>query len=128
MNYLQIANNIIAIRYYKSLCFYLPNDIEILKAYEDLCIYVFSNFELPESHTVYILNAFGIKNRTNKHATIAKIKQNHEKIESNFSIEIPLRAIECFFSWGTSSEVDYNKIIKLNFLIAKLHCLVGEKN
>lgn len=124
--YTLIITNIAAIRHLKKQNFILPTDSEILMAYEDLCVYVFMNFKFPESHKDYIENALGIEKCNDLNITMIQIKQNHEKITSDFSLETPLRVIECFFSWGKPEEIDINKIIKLNFLIAKLHYLVGK--
>jgi hypothetical protein len=102
-------------------------DIAILNAYEELAFYVISNFELPGSHLQYILSSLGKLTSATKDTMISEIISKHKSIQGAFDIEIPLRAIESYYSWGRPDNIDLEKLIEVKYLIAKLHSLVGDK-
>lgn len=103
----------------------IPEDKNILNAFEKLSVFVIKNFELPESNKKYIYENLKIeKYITNISEEL--IKQN-SLIKGHFNIELKLRAIEAYFSWGRPENIEHKKLITLKYLIAKLHSLVGDK-
>lgn len=104
----------------------LPEDQHILKAFENLSVFAISNYPIPKSHADYInKNLKTDAGRSNK-KMIESLKSKHENINEYFDIEIPLRGIESIFSWG-KPDIELHDYIKLNYLIAKLYSLIGDK-
>lgn len=104
----------------------LPEDKLLLEAYEKLAIYVIQNFDIPGSHTDYIRNSFKVENCDTSDILMAGIIERNKKIKDHFSIEIPLRGVEVFFSYG-KPKIEAFQHKKLKYLIAKLHSLIGDK-
>jgi len=102
-----------------------PDDKPILKAFENLATFVIANFEVPSSHKDYIHKNLGIdKSSVN---LVEDLISNNSKITKHFEIELKLRAIEAYFTWGKPQEINNENLIILKYLTAKLHSLVGDK-
>lgn len=101
------------------------DDNSILKAFENLATFVILNFEIPSSHKKYIYKNLGIEESVLNIAD--ELINNNSKIKEHFDIELKLRAIESFFSWGKPENIENQQLITLKYLIAKLHSLVGDK-
>jgi|GEM_PF-2537948 len=104
----------------------LPENATILKAFEELSIYVIKNFEIPGTHIDYIFECLDMAKVENSSSMIDELISINKSIEDRFAIEIKLRAIESYFSWGRPSEIELEKLVTLKYLIAKLHALIGD--
>lgn len=102
-----------------------PEDNTILNAFENLAVFVITNFEIPSSHKEYIYKNLGIKDSVLDLAD--EIIKNNSKIKEHFDIELKLRGIESYFSWGKPKNIELQQLITLKYLIAKLHSLIGDK-
>jgi len=125
-NYRFIAQQIFDIRFIlNAIGLEKPDDKPILEAFENLAIFVIENFEIPSSHKEYINENLGIdKSSVN---LVEDLLNTNAKITKHFSIELKLRAIEVYFSFGRPEEIDTHNLTILKYLIAKLHSLVGDK-
>jgi hypothetical protein len=97
-----------------------------LNAFEEVAFYVIKNFEVPSTHKEYIIRSLGISDVDGSLNMIDEIVKNHKKITEHFNIEVPLRAIEAYFSWN-EPEIELEKLKVLKYLIAKLHSLIGDR-
>lgn len=102
-----------------------PDDNSILNAFENLAIFVITNFEVPSSHKEYIYKNLGINE--SRFDIANELIKNNSEIKDHFDIELKLRGIECYFSWGKPENIELQQLITLKYLIAKLHSLIGDK-
>ncbi len=102
-----------------------PEDSAILKSFEELAIFIITNFEIPSSHKKYIQNNLGFKAPVED--MVEELIKNNSEITEYFDIELKLRALECYFSWGKPLDIRIEKLMFLKYLIAKLHSLLGDK-
>lgn len=102
-----------------------PDDNSILNAFENLANFVITNFEIPSSHKEYIYKNLGINESKFDMAT--ELIKNNSDIKEHFDIELKLRGIESYFSWGKPENIELQQLITLKYLIAKLHSLIGDK-
>lgn len=120
-----IANRLSEIRLY-NLNFNTEENRELIDAFYELGEFVIKNFKIPTTHIDYI----------NKHLEISGVDIHSEFIlkyqnyKGWYNIELPLRAIECYFLWCKEdiSEYELKTLKKLKFLISKLHYLAGVSN
>lgn len=123
-NYNIIAESISAIRpLLKQQNSSIPEDNLIVDAYEELAIFIISNFPTPTAHVEYILQSLDLPENTIN--LLAALESKLKNIKGNFSLELPLRALEVYFSFG-KPDIDVEIIDKLKYLISKLHHLAGE--
>jgi hypothetical protein len=124
-NYDVIAVSISAIRpLLRNLS--LPKDKLILDAYEELSVFIVSNFNLPLTHKEYIPKNLGLPVSTESFDLLSELDKKIKSIKHNYSLELPLRALEVYFSFGKPIEIDIFILTKLKYLVAKLHYLSGE--
>lgn len=92
----------------------------LFKSFYNLGIFVIHNFEIPKSHKIYIYKHLNIDE--NMELMEGFIKQ-YKNYEGNINLELPLRALECFFLWTNKNEFDYegSVIDELKFRISSLH-------
>jgi hypothetical protein len=120
-----ITNSITSIRLIaRSIDLDDKKDQDIFLSFKNLSKFVFQNFDIPSTHYDYIENSF-----KNRNVIFNGSTQNFIDLFGNkYSIEIPLRAIEVVFSYAEEDkEYDIHKLIKLKYLISKLHHYVGRK-
>lgn len=103
----------------------LPTDKPILDAHEKLTLFVIDNFELPNSHRDYIYKSFEIEDRSADLAN--EIRKKNKLLKGDFAIELQLRGVEAYFSWGKPKDITLQDLISSKYLISKLHGLVGDK-
>lgn len=127
-NYTIIATSISDIRnLFDQRDFSIPSDNLILDAYEELAIFVISNFKLPLSHKEYIFKNMGFSGDISETNMLIGLEKKLNAIKGNFSLEFPLRALEVYFSYGEEPDyIDILVLMKLKYLISKVHHLVGE--
>ncbi|KQB39422.1 hypothetical protein [Flavobacterium aquidurense] len=106
--------------------FSIPEDNLIFDAYEELAIFIISNFDIPSSHEEYIAKNLGIQTNYLQGSIKTELENHLKNTKGNFSLEFPLRALEVYFSYGKPLDMDLNILMKLKYLISKLHHLVGE--
>lgn len=110
----------------KQQIFSLPEDNLILDAYEELAIFIVSNFNVLPTQEDYIVKNLGISKDPFKGKIKTALEDHLKNIKGHFNLELPLRALEFYFSYGKPTNIDLNILMKLKYLISKLHHLVGE--
>jgi K+-sensing histidine kinase KdpD len=121
-----ISNLISNIRYItKSIDLNQKNDKDIFLSFKELSKFVFENFDILSTHADYIAKSF--KNRSV--VLNSSIEDFIISYGNQYDFELPLRAVEVVFSYAEDEDKmqDVHKIIKLKYLIAKLHHYVGRK-
>ena len=106
--------------------FVLPEDRTVLEAFKILANYTIRHFQLPKSHYSYIHDQFEIAHQPSSEQTMNVLNYKLDCITDHFGIEIPLRGVEAFFSWGKPN-ISFEQLSDLKFLIATLHSVVGKK-
>ena len=126
-NYDLLATSLSSIRpLFNQRDFSIPADNLILDAYEELAIFIISNFKLSTSDKEYIFKNMGLSGNISEANMLTELKNKLKTIKGNFSLELGLRALEFHFSFGKPDDIDIHVLIKLKYLISKLHHLVGE--
>ncbi|MFK8302621.1 hypothetical protein ACI75Y_06890 [Capnocytophaga stomatis] len=120
-----IAKRLDEIRLYNTN-FNTEENREIVDAFYELGEFVIKNFKIPSTHIEYINKHLGIVGVD----TYSEFILKYEHYKGKYSLELPLRAIECYFLWSEEETEDYSlkTLMKLKFLISKLHHLVGVGN
>lgn len=121
-----IANSISSIRLItRSIDLNQKKDRDIFLSFKKLSKFVFENFDMPASQYDYIINSF-----KNRNAVFNGSIENFIALFGNqYNIELPLRAVEVIFSYAENDNrmQDDHKLIRLKYLIAKLHYHVGKR-
>ncbi|MEZ0183140.1 hypothetical protein AB9T89_12915 [Flavobacterium oncorhynchi] len=127
-HYNLLTNSLLNIRLlFNQRDFSIPSDNLILDSYEELAIFVISNFEIPPSHKQYIITNLKLSENVSEENMVADLQRNLNAIKGSFSLELPLRGLEVYFSYGKEpDDIDMYVLWKLKYLISKLHHLVGE--
>ena len=109
--------------------FKLPEDRQVLEAYEALTIYVIENFEMPANSEKYVCENFDIKDKivSSPATLVEEIKKNNRGIKNYFNIMLPIRNVGYYFRYGKPKDIELFTLIKLKYLIAKLHALIGDR-
>ncbi|MFQ6602478.1 hypothetical protein [Flavobacterium sp. C3NV] len=110
----------------KHQMFSIPEDNLVLDAYEELAIFIISNFNVSPTQEEYIIKNLGISKDSFKGNIKTALEDHLKGIKGNFNLELPLRALEFYFSFGRPQDIELNILMKLKYLISKLHYLVGE--
>jgi hypothetical protein len=103
----------------------LPEDNSILDAFENLAVFVTEKFKIPASQKKLVYDNLGIDYSVFDISN--EIIKNNTKLNGYFSLELKLRGIGCIFSWVKPENIELQDLIKLKYLIAKLHALIGDK-
>ena len=122
-----IANSIFSIlSIAKSIDLNDKKDQDIFLSFKDLSKFVFENFYIPLTHLDYVTDSYKNRNRVLNSSSI----QNFiDEFGNEYDIGLPLRAIEVMFSFAEKEDEvdDVHKLIKIRYLISKLHHYVGRK-
>lgn len=118
-----IANRLNEIRLY-NLNFSTNENKELLDTFCELGEFVIKNFQLPNSSKDYIYRHLDISLYDDLYSSFVS---KYRELEGMYNLELPLRAIECYFRWCEEDITYYELeiIMELKFLISQLHYKAG---